>query len=149
MMGDTALFSKPAKLVLRYERDAWRRYRESIREVKDRALATIDAPPIPLESIVRPATAKPAEKRHAVLADLEPPMPSDQERRELLTDAKAFLASIGHPIDETEFVDDEAWLNELKRGFEDLDRDPTSAGPLATERSRFAGVALAPAKGGA
>ena len=48
MMGDAALFSKPAKLVLRYERDAWRRYRESIKEVKDQAFATTDAPPIPL-----------------------------------------------------------------------------------------------------
>ena len=150
MLGDAALFSKPAKLVLRYERDAWRRYRESIKEVKDQAFATIDAPPIPLDSIVRPATAKPAEKRHAVLADLEPPMPSDQERRELLAEAKAYLASIGRPIDETEFGgDDEAWLNELERRFEDLDREPISARPLVTERSRFAGSALAPVNGGA
>jgi hypothetical protein len=150
MMGDAALFSKPAKLVLRYERDAWRRYRESIREVKDQALATIDAPPIPPEAIVRPATAKPAEKRHAVLADLEPPMPTEQERHELLAEAKAYLASIGRPIDETEFGgDDEAWLYELDRHFEDLNREPISARPLATERSRIAGNALAPVNGGA
>jgi hypothetical protein len=149
MMGDAAMFSKPAKLVLRYEREAWRRYRESIKAVKDQALATTDAPAIPLASIVRPATAKPAEKRHAVLADLEPPMPANLERRELPIDAKAFLASIGHPIDETEFVDDEAWLNELERGLDDLDREPISARPLVTERSRIAGAALAPAHGGA
>ena len=149
MLGDSALFSKPAKLVLRYERDAWRRYRESIQEVRDQSLAMVDAPPIPLETIARPSTAKPAEKRHAALADMEPPMPTDLERRELPVDAKAFLASIGHPIDETEFVDDEAWLNELERGLEDLDREPISARPLVTERTQFAGVALAPANGGA
>src|SRR6185437_7249859 len=34
MGGDVALLSREAKLVLRYERDAWRRYRESIREVQ-------------------------------------------------------------------------------------------------------------------
>ena len=145
-----ALFSKPAKLVLRYERDAWRRYRESIKEVKDQAVASIDAPPIPLEAIVRPATAKPLEKRHAALADLEPPMPTEQERRELLAEAKAYLASIGRPIDEAEFGgDDEAWLNELERRFEDLGREPISARPLVTERSRIAGSALAPVNGGA
>ena len=150
MMGDVALLSKPAKLVLRYERDAWRRYRESIKEVKDQALATIDAPPIPLEAIARPATAKPAEKRHAVLADLEPPMPTEQERHELLAEAKAFLASMGRPIDETELGgDDEAWLNELERRYEDLDQEPISARPLVTERTRFAGIALAPVPGGA
>jgi hypothetical protein len=149
MRGDAAMFSKPAKLVLRYERDAWKRYRDSIKEIKDQALATTDAPSIPLDSIARPATAKPAEKRHAVLADLEPPMPANLERRELPTDARAFLASIDHPIDETEFVDDEAWLNELERGLDDLDREPISARPLVTERSRIAGVALAPAHGGA
>ena len=39
----TPCFSKPAKLVLRYERDAWRRYRESIKEVQAPA-APIEAP---------------------------------------------------------------------------------------------------------
>jgi hypothetical protein len=149
MRGDTAMFSKPAKLVLRYERDAWKRYRESIKEVKDQALASIDAPSIPLDSIVRPATAKPAEKRHAALSHLEPPIPADLERRELVAEGKAYLASIGRPIDETEFGDDEAWLNELERGLDDLDREPISARPLVTERTRIAGAALAPAHGGA
>ena len=32
--GNMALLSKPAKLVLRYERDAWHRYRESMKQVK-------------------------------------------------------------------------------------------------------------------
>jgi hypothetical protein len=150
MRGDAAMFSKPAKLVLRYERDAWKRYRESIKEIKDQALASIDAPAIPLESIVRPATAKPAEKRHAALAHLEPPMPADLERRELVAEGKAYLAAIGRPIDETKFGgDDEACLKELERRFDELSREPISARPLVTERSRIAGVALAPAHGGA
>ena len=150
MRGEAAMFSKPAKLVLRYERDAWKRYRDSIKEVKDQALATSDAPSIPLDSLVRPSTAKPAEKRHAVLANLEPPGPADLERRELVAEGKAYLAAIGRPIDETKFGgDDEACLKELERRFEDLSREPISARPLATERSRIAGAALAPAHGGA
>jgi hypothetical protein len=150
MRGDAAMFSKPAKLILRYERDAWKRYRDSIKEIKDQALATTDAPPIPLDSIVRPSTAKPAEKRHAILADLEPPIPADLERRELVAEGKAYLASIGRPIDETKFGgDDEACLKELERRFDELSREPVSARPLATERSRIDGAALAPAQGGA
>ena len=43
MAGHVALLSKPAKLVLRYERDAWNRYRRSIREVTDPS-ATADVP---------------------------------------------------------------------------------------------------------
>jgi hypothetical protein len=37
MKGDIALLSKPAKLILRYERDAWKRYWDSMKELKDQA----------------------------------------------------------------------------------------------------------------
>jgi hypothetical protein len=47
MAGDVALLSKPAKRFLRYERDAWRRYRESIEEVRQAATSPppSDVPP--------------------------------------------------------------------------------------------------------
>ena len=57
MGGDVALLSRPAKLVLRYERDAWRRYRESIREVQDPATPPVVAAPAP---IPLPAVAPPS-----------------------------------------------------------------------------------------
>ena len=59
MRGDVALLSRPAKLVLRYERDAWRRYRESIREVQDPATPpVVVAPaPVPLPAVAHPSTS--------------------------------------------------------------------------------------------
>ncbi len=37
MVGDIAILSKPAKLILRYEREAWKRYWESMKEIKAQA----------------------------------------------------------------------------------------------------------------
>jgi hypothetical protein len=153
MVGDEALFSKSAKLVLRYEREAWRRYRESIREVRDSASATVEAPPtpspIPIEATVRPATAKPPATRQAPPPDPGPPMSFEQERRELLAEAKAFLASIGQPIVPMDLDEEEALLAELESRTQDFDWDPTSARPVATERTQSAGRAYGPARGGA
>ena len=43
MQGDVALLSKPAKLLMRYERDAWRHYDKSMKEVQATAVS-----PLPL-----------------------------------------------------------------------------------------------------
>jgi hypothetical protein len=146
MMGDAALFSKPARLVLRYEREAWRRYRESIKEVQNQAAAPLEAPPIPLESAIKPEPAKPLEKRPTPPPDPEPPMPREEENQDVLAEAKAFLASIGHPTASMDSDQQDAWLEELESRYRDLDR---AHGPVATERTRFAGVALNPAEAGA
>jgi hypothetical protein len=142
MLGDAALFSKPAKLVLRYERDAWKRYRESIRILRDQ---TVEASPTPLGATIRPAPAKPPEPRPAPPPDPEPPMPTDQERHDLLAEAKAYLASIGHPTSSMSPDEQDAWLDELESRY-DLDR---AGETFVTERTQFAGVALDPAKAGA
>jgi hypothetical protein len=51
MTGDLSLLSKPAKLILRYEREAWKRYREAVEILK--TPKTEPAPTIP----VAPRTA--------------------------------------------------------------------------------------------
>ena len=56
MKGDVALLSKPAQLLLRYERDAWRRYRESMKELASQPKAEIAPPP----EIVQPSPIPPA-----------------------------------------------------------------------------------------
>jgi hypothetical protein len=140
MLGDAALFSKPAKLVLRYEREAWKRYRESIQVVRDRAA---EASPILIAPTVKPP--KPPEPRPAPPRVPEPPMPTEQENRELLAEAKAFLKSIGHPTSSMGPDEQDAWLEELESRYEAPDRACESS---VTERSRFAGVALDPASAG-
>jgi hypothetical protein len=122
MLGDAALFSKPAKLVLRYERDAWKRYRESIQVVRDQAPAKVDSPPIPLKAPILLTIAKLPEPRPAPPPKPKPPIPTDQENRELLAGAKAFLASIGHPVDNVEDGGENAWLDKLESSFADHDR---------------------------
>jgi hypothetical protein len=55
-VGDIAMLSRPARLVLRYERDAWRRYRESMDEAQSGAGAADPAPrPTKVPALGRPA----------------------------------------------------------------------------------------------
>ena len=56
LRGDVVLLSKPAKLVLRYEREAWRHYREAMAQLRDPDSAP--EPPKVLEPA--PATVQPA-----------------------------------------------------------------------------------------
>jgi hypothetical protein len=51
--GRVSLFSKPAQLVLRYERDAWRRYHASMRDLRNPPPAC-EAGPLP-PSVIAPA----------------------------------------------------------------------------------------------
>ncbi len=64
MAGDLALISRPGKLLARYERDAWRRYRESMAEVRAGAAAEPQAqaapPPSPPGRPQAQAAPKPA-----------------------------------------------------------------------------------------
>lgn len=62
LAGDVALLSRPAKLVLRYEREAWRRYRESIREVGVPTPAPNPTPGIRQSSPLQPRSSRQAPK---------------------------------------------------------------------------------------
>ena len=113
MAGDVALLSKSARLVLRYERDAWRRYRESMKEVKAPAASPVAAP--------SPVVAGPPGAR-------ERPTPIRPEAVD--------------PFASLVVEDEEAWLAELERRFEALPEARGSARPLATERTQFGGVSI-------
>jgi hypothetical protein len=66
MKGDIALLSKPAQLLLRYERDAWRRYCESMKELQSQPGAevaptpeTVQSSPIPPAPPFQPMSPEP------------------------------------------------------------------------------------------
>jgi hypothetical protein len=119
MLGDQALLSRPAKLLLRYERDAWKRYRESIKEVQ--APATAEAP-----------TAPPVEAIPSRAAEPSPAPSFDEERRSLLAEAAAILRSENaRPLGPMDFGDEDAWFDELERSCE----------IAATERTQIGGIA--------
>jgi hypothetical protein len=136
MSGDDALLSKPAKLVLRYERDAWKRYRDSIKEVQ--APAPAEAPAAPTVEPIPSRTAEPSAA------------PSfEEERRALLAGAAAVLRSANvRPSGPMDFGDEDAWLDELERGCDGMDRDPRSSRIAVTERTQFGAVAVGPTAAG-
>ena len=88
MEGDLALISKPGKLLARYERDAWRRYRESMAGVGKPAQASAPAP-IDARPVV-PVAVSPSRRRVEVAA-LEEGRAFEAERRAVQAEMTAFL----------------------------------------------------------
>ena len=122
MEGDAALWSKPAKLVLRYERDAWRRFRESMQEVQAPAPPPAIAAPIPAVED-RPEAPSPA---------VTPPSP---ERRASPTEAAPIRSAVADRIAAMVPDDEAPRLDES---------DPRPARRLATERTQFSRTPVAP-----
>jgi hypothetical protein len=110
MKGDIALLSKPAKLILRYERDAWKRYWDSMKELKNQAPPPAVVEPIQVRE--RPVTPAPAS------VQLE----------------------TADPLDEMGEVDDDEWFDSLERGIEAMPFVSGSARALTPERTQFAEV---------
>jgi hypothetical protein len=129
MGGGLALLSNRAKLLLRYEREAWKRYNQSMKELKGQAPATppVFAAPIPV--IIKPP--KPPEKPVAPVK---------------LSAAPSRQVTIDPPI-AIDLIDEDAWLDAMEQRLEAMYSLPGSfvpvaagsPGPLATERSQFEG----------
>jgi hypothetical protein len=112
--GDLALLSKPVKLVLRYERDAWKRYNQSMKELKDPSPSPVIVASVPVPVPV------------PVLVPVAQPAPSLPEEID--------------DLDEIDMVAEDAWLDELERR---IDAQPAPRVPaLVTERTQFGGVAV-------
>ena len=121
MSGDVALLSKPAKLVLRYERDAWRRHRESIREVQSSAPPSGVVPPSPAARPApgpgRPARVEGPGVRERTAA---PPARSfAEERRALLEEAATAIPGLAGRFGPVDLDDEDAWLDDLERRLDD------------------------------
>jgi hypothetical protein len=114
MKGDVALLSKPARLILRYERDAWRRYRESMKQVQDPPPSPALAAPDPVPAV----EGRPEAREKAVAAP--PPSPSSEAGR------RALPEGVSPP------VRPEARGRTLPLAG--------AARPLATERTQFGGA---------
>ena len=124
MQGDSAMLGKAARLVLRYENDAWRRYRESLRELR----GAEPAKPAPAVAPARPAPRPPSR--------VEPKRPAPPK---LPAACEARIAEIlgGRKVEDLDDAEFERIVADLERrpglgGYQDLDL----AGP--TERTQFA-----------
>jgi hypothetical protein len=115
LVGDLALLSKPAKLILRYERDAWRRYRESMAELQNPASGLASAPPTAIVQAPQPVI-------------VQAPTPPEAD------DPLGWMDRDG---------DEDAWLDELERRIDALPELRGPAGPLATDRTQFVGLPVA------
>ncbi len=121
MAGNVALLSKPAKLILRYEREAWRRYNTSMAELKAQSTPAIAPAPAVIEppkSLERPASPAAPSRR--------------EERRDSPAVAGDFLA-------ELEMDGKDARLD---RRIEALPTGRGSVRPSATERTQFVDLAV-------
>jgi hypothetical protein len=131
MEGDTALLSKPAKLVLRYERDAWRRYHEALKVLQGPKPEPTPLPePAPIVA-PRVVAARPAPVAEPPAAPGRNEANSGEsfaeDRRELLGQAARFLSRFTHLPAPIGLDDDSEWL-------EEVERRPDAR---ATERSQF------------
>jgi hypothetical protein len=130
MAGDQALFSKPAKLILRYERDAWRRYRESIKEVQNPSTPpTAEVPSIP--------TFEPSK---AVEPASEPAPSFEEERQALLQEASAIVSGFAETARSMDLNGETDWLDDLERQVGGIAHAPRASRPVVTERTQL-GVA--------
>jgi hypothetical protein len=129
MKGDVALMSKRAQLLLRYEREAWKHYNQSMKEVKGQApTPPVVAPaPRPIATPLRPAAKPVATAAPSRRKAIDPPI------------------AMG-PTDE------DAWLDALEQQLEARYALPGSyipvaagsPGPGAPERSQFGGSPTGP-----
>ncbi len=105
--GDLAAASpKPGALAMRYERDAWKRYREAMKVLQSPTPKPMPVAPIPPTVAARP---QPVERERNEANSFR------EERRLLLDQASAILASytgLPRPTDEDEEAE---WLEETER----------------------------------
>ena len=131
LSGDPALHSKEARLVLRYECEAWRRYREAVKELK---APQSMAAPLPAAVLPPPLVIEPPKPPKPPAAS---PVPSaeERERHALLAEAKQFLAKVGvAPMASIVADEADAWLDALEARIEAM--------PSVTERSQLANFAV-------
>ncbi len=106
MAGQSALLSKQARLVLRYEREAWKRYWDSMKELKAQA-----PPPVVVAPAPPPVFTAPPPPPRAVV----PPPRAEVNNR---------LVAMG-------LVDDDEWLEPLDRRTDRPNPLPGSYVPIA------------------
>jgi hypothetical protein len=128
--GEVALLSKRASLVLRYEREAWRRYRESMQELKTPDAA--ESPPAVVVAPPRVVTPPQPPPRAAVKRPAVPASPSfEEERRALLAEAAPYFKAATDDLIAMGLVDEDAWFEELERQEAGLASLPGSFLPIA------------------
>ena len=130
MLGSSALLSKQAKLLLRYEREAWKHFNDSMKELKAHAQA---APPV----VVAPTPPAPVivELPKVREQPILPPLSSfEEERRALFAEAAPFVKAVKDRLIAEGFADEDAWLEELERRTSAFKPLPGSFVPIAVGR---------------
>jgi hypothetical protein len=123
MAGNVALLSKPAKLLLRYERDAWKRYHESMNELKS---PTPAAPSVPVAPV---SVVEPPKVRERAVAPAKKSF--EDERKELLEAGRPYLLEAIEGLKAAGFDNEDTWLEELERRVESFSSLPESFVPIA------------------
>jgi hypothetical protein len=110
MLGGSALLSKQAKLLLRYEREAWKHYNDSMKELKAHAQ---DAPPVEVAPAPAPVVeSRPRVEEPAVAA---PNKSFEDERRAVLAEAAPIVKAGTDRLVADGYVGEDALIEELDR----------------------------------
>jgi hypothetical protein len=126
MAGDVALLSKPARLLLRYERDAWKRFHDSMNELK--------SPPLTAPLVVAapsPVVVAPPKVRERPVAVATKKKSFEEERRELLAAAEPYYRETIKGLQAMGLDNEDAWLEELERRVEGFSPLTGSYVPIA------------------
>jgi hypothetical protein len=145
IVGASAMHSKPVKLVLRYEQEAWRRYRESSKVLQPKAESAPE--PILLPAPIKLPTLKPIAPADPKAATPPPPDPKtrpdrdravEETRRSLMAEAAPFVEMANLlreqgllPPMADNFDEDDAWLDELEAKYEAMPTRPGGFVPIA------------------
>ena len=128
LAGDVSMLSGPARLLLRYERDAWRRHREAMGQLRS------PSPPAPPAAVIvapPPAAVEPPEVRDKPAPSAGPSF--EERRRALQAEAAPYRRQVTDRLTAMGFVGEDAWLEELERRLD----APRPARPPLTERTRL------------
>ena len=128
--GDSALLSKSAKLVLRYEREAWKRYWDSMKEVKAHAQTATPIPTAPPVVVAPPpVVVEPPQVRERAV--IPPARPSDEKIRALQAEPASIRLGVTDRLPSMAQKGDSEWLDALERRIEGLPPLPGSFVPIA------------------
>ncbi len=140
-LGDLAILSKSGKLVLRYEREAWKRYWEAMKEVKGQAPTAppVVVVPVPAQAPTPPPVVVVEPPKARERAATPPDRSVEEERRELRAQAAPIRNAVLEGLRAMGLHDEDSWLDELDRRTERTPSHPGSYVPIAAGSRKVGG----------
>jgi hypothetical protein len=142
MTGDLALLSKPATLILRYEREAWKRYRDAMKELQAPAPVVEPTKGVAPALIVERPKGVERNEANSVVKRNEANRDDEEflaERKSLLEESRKLLSQYADQSIPVALKEQSEWFDDLHRRLH---------GPSSTSRRPIPGNFVPIAAGG-